>query len=88
MKLVITTNELSPCRDKANELTAGMTFSDGVSVRTLSLGRGVGHPKHRRMSKQTAPFSPRLGHAPSSSTAQEVGGGPGELWSTSPRDSG
>lgn len=47
MKLVITTNELSPCGDTANKITASTAFSDGVSARSLSLGQGVGHPNHQ-----------------------------------------
>lgn len=85
MKLVITTNELSPCGDTANELTAGTVLSDGVSVRSLSLGQGVGHPNHRGMSRQMAPFSLILGPPPSSTTAWEAAGGPRELQSHQPQ---
>lgn len=79
MKLVITTNELSPCGDTANELTAGTAFSDGASARSLSLGQGVGHPNHQGTSRQTASFSLTLGPPPSSTAARGAGGSPGEL---------
>lgn len=75
MKLVITTNELSPCGNTAKELTAGTVFSDGVFVRSLSLGQGVGHPNHRGTSRQVAPFSLTLGSPSSSTAAWEAGGG-------------
>lgn len=74
MKLVITTNELSPWGDTANKITASTAFSDGVSARSLSLGQVVGHPTTR----QTAPFSLTLGPLPSAAP-QEAGGSPGEV---------
>lgn len=79
MKLVITTNELSPCGDTANKLIAGMAFSDGVCARSLSLGQGIGHPNHWGMARQMAPFSLTLGPLPSSAAAWEAGGGPWKL---------
>lgn len=75
MKLVITTNELSPCGDTANELTASTAFSDGVSARSLALQQGVGHPNCRGMFRQMAPFSLTLGLPPSPATGQQAGSG-------------